>query len=83
MNILKLWYLACLALGFYSIETLIEESHAVVYEKSNKSKPVQYLACGDLKLFYREKAEVDLERIKGYMSKVFDNPDVPMYAVRM
>ena len=67
IKILKLWYIICFVFGFDSLNILVEESHEVVYEMSDETKPVQYLACVKLKDLIKRsnKTETDLKRLGG------------------
>ena len=60
MKIPEIWYFVCWVFGVYSLDTLVEESHAVVYGKGNETEPVNYLACEELKELYPNQTEIDL-----------------------
>ena len=53
--------------AFLSLNTLVEESYEVVYEKSNKTEPVQFLVCEDLGVLHPNKTEIDLEKLRDYL----------------
>lgn len=72
MNILKLWYIVCLAFGFQSLNSLVEESHEVVYEKSKSSK-LWYLSCKELSWFRFSKIEFELEELRDELYLYFNS----------
>ena len=77
MKILKAWFFACLAFGFYSLETFIEESYEENYEFTSGTEPdqFQYLVCEKLTSVYPKKTEIDLRKIRGGedLFKYFNN----------
>ena len=64
MIIRNLWHFVCLVLGFHSLNTLIEESHEVVYKKRNETQPVQHLFCEELSWFFPEQTQIDLKELR-------------------
>lgn len=78
MNIRKFWYFACLVFGFHSLNSLIEESHEVVYEKSTAKAPVEYLTCKPLNFnHWSNQTEIDLEKLQADLLKHFNSSDRP------
>ena len=73
MEILKLWYFICVVFGFHSLDTLVEESYEVVYEKSDKTDPVHYLICEELRSFNGEKSEIDLGKLRAGLYRPFNS----------
>ena len=69
MKKLKLCYFACLVFAFFSLDKLAEESNEVIYEKSNQTEPVEYLACKRLEYFYHRKTEVDLNEFRDHLNE--------------
>ena len=65
MKTQKFWVFLCLVFAFQSLDVLFEESYEVVYEKSNKTKPIQYLICEKLIDLYPNETEIDLEKLPG------------------
>ena len=70
---MKLWYLICLVLAFQSLDTFIEESYEVVYEKSNRTEPVQLLICEELNDLYPNETEIDLKKLQADLYNHFLN----------
>ena len=67
MKLQKLWFFICLVFAFLSLETLVEESHEVVYEKSNETEPVQFLACVKLTELHPNNTQIDLQQLRNHL----------------
>ena len=61
---LKFWFFFCLAFAFHSLDTLVEESYEVIYEKSNQTEPVQFLVCEKLEDLFQNRTEIDLKKLR-------------------
>ncbi|KAI3484111.1 hypothetical protein L1887_52905 [Cichorium endivia] len=61
MDALKFLHFVCILFCFFSYYTLVNDSHETVYERANKTLPLQYLACKELRSLYPSKSEIDLE----------------------
>ena len=72
MKILKIWYFVCWVFGFNSLNTLVEESHEVVYAKRNETEEVQRLICEKLTLLDLNKT-IDLERLRDDLYRHFNS----------
>ena len=46
---MKIWYVICIWLCFYSISNLLKENGEIVYKLTNKIGPTNYLICFNLK----------------------------------
>ena len=73
MKILKLCYFACLVFAFLSLDTLVEESYEVVYEKGNQTEPLQYLVCERLSDLHLNKTEIDLQALRDVLYNYFNS----------
>ena len=71
MKNLKIWFYACLVFAFISLDTLVEESHEVIYEKSNETEEFQYLACKKLRALYPNQSVVDLKHLRDDLCDYF------------
>ena len=72
MKIPEIWYFVCWVFGFYSLDTLVEESHEVIYGNGNETEPVNYLACEKLRKLYPGKTEIDLKGLADDLWRHFD-----------
>ena len=73
MKIPEIWYFVCWVFGFYSLNTLIEESHEVVYEKSNEVEDVQHLACKELSYLNSNKTKINLKEMRNDLWRHFNS----------
>ena len=76
MKIVKFWYIFCFTFAFYSIDTLVEESYEMVYEKSNETEPFSYLACEKLSNLYANETAIDLEELRHHLYEYFKSSDI-------
>ena len=72
MKITEIWYFVCWAFGFHSLDTLVEESREVVYQKGNETEPVNYLACEKLTELYPDKTEINLKALADDLYRHFN-----------
>ena len=73
MKIPEIWYFVCWVFGFHSLDTLVEESHEVVYGTSNGIDPVNYLACEKLAKLYQNQTEIDLKVLANDLCEHFNS----------
>lgn len=59
MKIQNVWYLISLVFAFLSLETLVEESYEVVYEKRKEVEPFKYFAFVKLVDLFLNQTEID------------------------
>ena len=72
MKIPEIWYFVCWVFGFLSLDTLVEESFEVVYEKNNKKEEVQHLICEDLIRMHPNKT-IDLKELRADLYRHFNS----------
>lgn len=77
MKILQLWYFSCLVFVFLSLETLVEESYEVIYEKGNDTEPVQFLVCLELRDLRLNQTEIDLDELRSHLYNYLNRSEDP------
>ena len=70
---MKVWYFICILFAFYSINILIKESNEIKYQSINKTEPIDYLACFNLKEIFSNKTTIDLQQLDQNVYTYFDN----------
>lgn len=79
MTILKIWYYFCILFCLYSIHTLVEDSHQILYKKIKETKTgLLYLACENLEDIYPGKKKIDLKKFRKNLYKYYEESDDPM-----
>ena len=63
----------CFVFAFYSLDTLVRESHEIVYEKGNETRPVQYLVCEKLSDFHLNKTKINLKKMRDDLYRHIDS----------
>ena len=69
----KLWYILCFSFAFYSLDTLVEEGHQVVYGRGKETDPLSYLVCVKLADIYYNKTVIDLKELKDDLYRHFSS----------
>lgn len=74
MKIPILWCFVCLVFGYFSLDTLFEESHEVVYENGTQTDLLEYLVCKELNWFCpQNKTKIDLKELRGELLRHFND----------
>ena len=69
---MKIWYLICIWLCYFSINNLVKENSEIIYKSSNQPEPTNYLVCFNLKKIdiLANKIIVDLQQLDKIVSYV-------------
>ena len=73
MKIPEIWHFVCLVFGVFSLDTLVEESHEVIYEEKNETGDFQYLACTELNWIPDLNKTIDLEKLRDDLCSRFNS----------
>ena len=76
MKIPEIWYFVCWVFGFNSLNTLVEESHEIVYGKGSNTEPLNYLACSMLSWIYPNQTEIDLKEFRDDLYEHFNSSTI-------
>ena len=69
----QFWYFICFVFGFQSLDTLVKDSHEIIYEKSSQTEPVQLLVCVELTDLYPNKTTIDLKELRDALHERFNS----------
>ena len=72
---MKIWYVICIWLCYFSISNLVKENSEIIYKLSNQNEPTNYLACLNLKEIdtLTNKTTVDLQQLDKILSIYLSN----------
>ena len=76
---MKIWYVICIWLCYFSISNLLKENSEIIYKSISQNEPTNYLVCFNLKEIdaLTNKTTVDLhqldEIVSSYISNRFNN----------
>ena len=76
---MKIWYVICVWLCYFSISNLVKENSEIIYKSISQTEPTNYLACFNLKAIdtLTNKTTVDLQQldkiVSSYVSIYFSN----------
>ena len=71
MEILKFLHCVCILFCLYGWYTLVEDNHAIRFEKTNETEEFQYLACEELKNLFPNETKIDLKKLRGDLYRQF------------
>ena len=67
---MKIWYVICIWLCYFSISNLVKENSEIIYKSSNQIEATNYLVCFNLKEIdtLTNKTTVDLQQVNKIIS---------------
>ena len=67
---MKIWYVICIWLCYFSISNLVKENSEIIYKSINQTEPTNYLVCFNLKEIdtLTNKTTVDLQNLDKIVS---------------
>ena len=72
---MKIWYVICIWLCYFSISNLLKENSEIIYKSINQTEPTNYLVCFNLKeiKILINKKTVDLQQLDKIVRSYFSN----------
>ena len=72
---MKIWYVICIWLCYFSISNLVKENSEIIYKSSNQTEPTNYLVCFNLKEIgtLTNNTTVDLQQLDKIVSSYVSN----------
>ena len=72
---MKIWYVICIWLCYFSIRNLLKENSEIIYKSINRTEPINYLVCFNLKEIdtLTNKTTVDLQQLDKIVSIYLSN----------